>query len=215
MIEKKTKPYGSWKSPITSSLIVESAIKLGEIVIDNEIIYWNETRPTEKGRSVIVKWDNNQAKDVLLKEYNARTRVHEYGGGSFTVHEGTLYFSNFTNQHFYSLSPHGILNDLTKDDTKRYANPIFDTKHHCIFAIEEEHQSEKIVINSLVKIDPTGEKPPEKIHSEFDFYGTPAFNSNMTQLAFFAWNHPNMPWDGTELFLADINSDGSCQIYSI
>ena len=78
MIEKKTKPYGSWKSPITSSLIVESAIKLGEIVIDNEIIYWNETRPTEKGRSVIVKWDNNQAKDVLLKKYNTPTKIHKY-----------------------------------------------------------------------------------------------------------------------------------------
>ena len=143
-------PYGSWKSPITSSMIVESAIKLGNIVLDGETLYWNEIRPAEKGRSVVVRWDQKKGVDVNPEPYNVRTRVHEYGGGSFTIHDGTVYFTNFTDQHFYSLSPDGTVTELTKADNKRYAEPVFDAEDRMIYAIEETHNSEHDVVNTLV-----------------------------------------------------------------
>lgn len=203
-----TQPYGSWKSPITSSTLVESAIKLGDITIDGNTVYWNEIRPSEKGRSVVVKWDQSQGIDINQDPYNVRTRVHEYGGGSYTVHEGTLYFTNFKDQHFYSLSPDGTIKQLTTADNKRYANPVYDPEDNLIYAIEETHNSETDVINSLVAIDAEGKLEVQTLHSGHDFYSSIALNPDGTELAFLTWNHPRMPWDGTELWAAQILPGG-------
>lgn len=102
MAEKIVSSYGSWKSPITSDLITSETIGLGEIVQDSNDIYWLEMRPAEGGRYVIVRrMSNGQIKDVTSPQFNVRTRVHEFGGGAFTVKEGTVYFSNFNDQRLY------------------------------------------------------------------------------------------------------------------
>jgi len=209
MASANVQPYGSWKSPITSSMIVESAIKLGNIVLDGETLYWNEIRPAEKGRSVVVRWDQKKGVDVNPEPYNVRTRVHEYGGGSFTIHDGTVYFTNFTDQHFYSLSPDGTVTELTKADNKRYAEPVFDAEDRMIYAIEETHNSEHDVVNTLVAIDADGKKEVKTLHSGHDFYSSIALSPDGTQLAFLTWNHPLMPWDGTELWVGQLLPDGS------
>src|SRR3974377_1368877 len=99
-------PFGSWKSPITSALIVSESIKFEQIVLDGSDIFWIEGRPEENGRYVIVRRtpDGNRT-DMLPPPYNARTSVHEYGGGSYTVNNGSIYFSNFSDQHIYRLIP--------------------------------------------------------------------------------------------------------------
>lgn len=204
-----TKPYGSWKSPITSSMIVESAIKLGNIVLDKDTLYWNEIRPLERGRSVVLKWDKDKGIDVTSSPYNVRTCVHEYGGGSFTVYQGTIYFANFKNQHFCSLAPDGTFKELTTADNKRYANPVLDPEDNLIYAIEETHLSTNNVINSLVVIDPIGEKGVRTLHSGHDFYSSITLSPDRTQIAFLTWNHPLMPWDGTELWTAQILPNGT------
>ncbi len=199
------KPYGSWRSPITSSMIVESAIKLGEIVMDGEDLYWNEMRPEEKGRSAIVRWTGEKCEDVLDRPYNARTRVHEYGGGSFTVHAGTIYFSNFKDQGFYLRNEEGEITPIITEKNKRYASPVFDEKRNFLYAVEEEHRSKQDVINRLVKIG-SGVKP---LHEGHDFYSMPTLHPNGTRLAFITWDHPNMPWDESTLWMGELTSDGS------
>src|SRR5262249_15409793 len=103
----KIAPCGSWRSPISSDVIVAQSVGLSEIRLDGEDIYWLELRPQEAGRSAIAARTGRGAetRDLLPKPYNARTRVHEYGGGAWTVSEGTLYFSNFSDQRLYRLRP--------------------------------------------------------------------------------------------------------------
>lgn len=201
----EAKPHGSWESPITSSMIVESSIKFGDIILDETGLYWNEMRPEEQGRSVIVQWKNGKYQTVLKAPYNARSRVHEYGGASFTVHNGTIYFSNFSDQKLYRLDLQGNVHPITTEKNKRYANPVYDPKRNVIYAIEEEHRSEHDVINRLVKI---GTKI-EVIAEGEDFYSMPVLHPNKTHLAFLSWNHPNMPWDGTNLCVGKLNEHGT------
>ena len=102
----KVAPYGSWKSPITSELIVAGSVRLGDIVLDGMDIYWHESRPSEGGRYVVVRrTPDGTIADVNPAPFNARTRVHEYGGGSFTVVDGTLYFTHYTDQRLYRQDP--------------------------------------------------------------------------------------------------------------
>src|SRR4051794_9689164 len=99
---------GSWPTPITSELVVRAAARLGEVVVDGEDIWWSESRPAEGGRSVIVRRSpDGTVTDALPAPWNARTRVHEYGGGSWTVQDGTLWFTEFTDQRLYRLDPGG------------------------------------------------------------------------------------------------------------
>jgi hypothetical protein len=102
----KTASYGSWKSPITSDLIVAQSITLSELYLDGGHVYWLEGRPQEQGRYVVVRADaDGRSADVTPPTYNARTRVHEYGGGSWTVRNGTVYFSNFADGRLYRQGP--------------------------------------------------------------------------------------------------------------
>src|SRR5712692_10802706 len=99
MATPQVAPYGSWKSPITSDLIVSGTVGLGQIALDGEDIYWSEMRPAEGGRNVIVRrTPDGRTNDVTPAPFNVRTRVHEYGGGAFTVSDGTLYFTHFADQ---------------------------------------------------------------------------------------------------------------------
>src|SRR5215212_9502171 len=102
MAETRVAPYGSWKSPITSELIVKGSIGLGQVALDGADTYWVEVRPQEGGRSCVVRTGaDGRVEDVVPAGFNARTRVHEYGGGDYMVSDGTLYFSNFADQRLY------------------------------------------------------------------------------------------------------------------
>src|SRR6185369_16560819 len=103
MSSPKIAPYGSWKSPITSDLIVAQSIGLSEVQIDSSGIYWLEGRPQEQGRFVVVRSgaDASEHADLTPRPFSARTRVHEYGGASWLVDDGTSYFSNFADGRLY------------------------------------------------------------------------------------------------------------------
>src|ERR1051325_3088088 len=116
MTEAKVAPYGTWKSPITSDLIVTGSGSLYQAGIDGQDVYWTEMRPSEGGRSVIVRRSaDGQTTDVTPAPFNARTRVHEYGGGDYTVHDGTVYFSNFSDQRLYRQPPASEPQAITPD----------------------------------------------------------------------------------------------------
>src|SRR5580698_7403168 len=134
----KQAPYGSWKSPITSDLIVAKSIGLSEIRFDGGDIYWLESRPEEGGRNVVVR--GISAEDFNPRPFNARTRCHEYGGGAWRVADGTLYFSNYADQRLYRLERYGAKPvPVTPEGAWRFADGIIDSRHKRWIGVREDH----------------------------------------------------------------------------
>ncbi len=211
MTEKQTKPYGSWKSPITSDLIVSGTIGLSEPRFDGEDIYWLESRPSEGGRYVVVRrTPDGKVSDVTPPPFNARTRVHEYGGGSYMVADGTVYFSNFVGQRLYRQAQGEEPQPFTPEGEMRYAEAVIDRRHKRLICVREDHsQSDREAVNTIVAIDLNDGASQQVLASGSDFYSSPRMNNEGTRLSWLQWNHPNMPWDGTELCVCEINEDGT------
>ena len=128
-----TRPYGSWTSPLSAAEIASGAIGLSEIRLDGDAVYWLEMRPSEGGRSVVVRHrPDGTVEDAIPDGYNARTRVHEYGGGSYLVADGVIYFSNFSDQRVYRLRPDGAAAPLTPPGGLRYADYAWDARRRRI-----------------------------------------------------------------------------------
>src|ERR1044072_7626889 len=122
-------PYGSWKSPITSDLIVTATVGLGQIALDGEDTYWVEMRPSEGGRNCVVRRaPDGTIADVTPREFNERPRVHEYGGGDFAVREGTVYFANFADQRVYRQTQGSAPQPVTPERKLRYSDFIIDAR---------------------------------------------------------------------------------------
>ncbi len=207
-MNQKTASYGAWASPITADLIVGGSINLGQFVLDGETIYWEEGRPAEKGRTAIVKWTPDGTIDVTPPGWNARTMVHEYGGGSFRVHEGEVYFTNFADQQIYRHAPGQEPQPMTQQTGWRYADFQLDGRGH-LLAVREDHTQGGEAINSLVSLDASGGEDSQVLTSGNDFYSSPRLSPNGRSLAWLTWHHPHMPWDGTELWVAEVQADGS------
>jgi len=208
MSEHRVAPYGSWRSPISSDVIVRSVVGLAEVVIHGGDVYWLESRPGEGGRSVIVLLTpDGRTEDVTPQPFNARTRVHEYGGGNFAVDEGTVYFSNFADQRIYRRTPGGEPAALTQETGGRYADMVVDRDRGRLITVREEHSGDEPV-NEIVSVDlESGEE--RVLVSGNDFYSSPRLSPDGRRLVWLTWNHPNMPWDGTELMVCDLGADGS------
>jgi len=214
MSQGKTAPYGSWKSPITSDLIVKESIGLGQVKMDGNDIYWIEMRPSEGGRQVIVRRATaGQNIDVSPREFNARTRVHEYGGGDYVAHDATVYFSNFADQQIYKQSAESAPRIISKDSidsSVRYADAVMDERRDRIIYIREDHRREGLeAVNELVAIPNDGNIEARVLVSGRDFYSSPRISPDGSRLAWLAWNHPNMPWDGCELWIGKFDYGGA------
>lgn len=222
MAEPTLAPYGAWKSPITAGLLVGGSIGLAEIVLEGDDVYWLEGRPTEGGRNVIVRRDaGGHTVDITPSGFNVRTRVHEYGGGAYTVVDGVVYFANFADQRVYRQAPGAAPEPLTPPGVDmRYADFVFDRRRNRLIGVREEHTPEGEVINTLAALPLGGTtagpeegggasratldlQPPAH-----DFFSNPRLSPDGSRLAWLCWNHPNMPWDGTELWLAGLDRDG-------
>jgi dipeptidyl aminopeptidase/acylaminoacyl peptidase len=208
----ETLPYGAWRSPITSDLIVAETVGLGGVIVDGDGIYWTESRPGEGGRNVLVRRTRDgDREDVTPAPYNARTRVHEYGGGAVTVHRGVAYFSNFADQRLYRLAPGDAAEPLTPapgDGTRyRYADGVIDAARQRWVGVREAHSGER-VDNAIVAVHFGAIDPGRVLVEGSDFYAAPRLSPDGKRLAWLLWNHPNMPWVGTELWVAEIAEDG-------
>jgi dipeptidyl aminopeptidase/acylaminoacyl peptidase len=206
-MSQQVAPYGSWRSPISSEEIVRGVVGLSEVVVDGRDVYWLEIRPGEGGRNVIVllTWDGRN-EDVTPQPFNARTRVHEYGGGGFTADRGRVYFSNFADQRIYYQTPGGEPAPLTPETGRRYADMVVDRDRHRLIAVREDHAGQEPV-NEIVGVDlESGED--RVLVSGNDFYASPRLSPDGRRLVWLTWNHPNMPWDGTELMGCDLDDAG-------
>ena len=207
MPEPRVAPYGSWGSPISSDVIVRGVVGLAEVVTDGRDVYWLESRPGEGGRNVVVLLTpDGRTEDVTPRPFNARTRVHEYGGGGFVVDRGTVYFSNFADQRIYRRVSGGEPATLTPETGRRYADMVVDRDRRRLIAVREEHAGHEPV-NEIVGVDlESGEE--RALVSGNEFYSSPRLSPDGRRLVWLTWNHPNMPWDGTELMVCDLGADG-------
>jgi dipeptidyl aminopeptidase/acylaminoacyl peptidase len=220
MPEKQIAPYGAWKSPITSSLIVAQSISLMEVRLDGDDIYWLEGRPQERGRYVVVQAPAAGAtvRAVNAAPYNARTRVHEYGGGSWCVVGGTLYFANFADGRLYRQDRVGEPAALTPapadaEHNWRYADGIIDRARKRWIGVREDHTdaSKPYPDNTIVAValDAATPDPGRLLASGHDFFSSPRLSPDGGRLVYLAWDHPNMPWVGTTLYVVELAGDGA------
>ena len=212
MTRSQIAPFGSWKSPITADLIVSKTIGISTIQVDGQNVYWLEKRPTEQGRNVIVKCAlDDRIQDVTPAPFNVRTRVHEYGGGAFLTVGETIYFSNYSDGRVYSQTQEQTPRPLTAEFQRRYADIIFDTQRNRLICISEDHSENNVEAkNTIVSIDIVTGSIGTLIEGA-DFYTSPRISNDGSKLAWLSWNHPDMPWDSTYLWLADIKQDGSLE----
>jgi len=211
MSDIKVEPYGSWKSPITTDLIVSGSVGLTQPQIDGGTVYWLELRPTEAGRNVIVKRDAGQSvNDVIPPPFNARTRVHEYGGGDYSVRDGAIYFSNFSDQRLYVVNEGASPAAITPAGDVRYAEPLIDVPRGRLICVREDHTTERReAMNTLATLKLEGNDDYGTVLVQgADFYSSPRLSPDGIRLAWLAWNHPNMPWDQSQLWIGTFGDDG-------
>ena len=215
MADIKTASYGSWQSPITSELIVSETVRLSDIVLEGRNVYWMEMRPSEGGRNVIVRRSpDGRITDITPADFNARTRVHEYGGRSFAVDGDDVYFANFSDQLIYLQMPNTDPASITSGSGLRFADIIVDRWRNSLICVCEDHsglqtepQNKVILINLKEKGRSAGQSLTVLVSGR-DFYASPSLSPDGSQLVWLSWNHPNMPWDGTELWIGRLEQDG-------
>jgi dipeptidyl aminopeptidase/acylaminoacyl peptidase len=226
MTDRRELPYGSWPSPISIEMAVASSLSLREPRLDGDDVYWTEGRPSEGGRQVIVRWNESDgAMDVTPPEFNARTMAHEYGGGWYAVHGGTVYFVNLADGRIYRQPRGGKPEALTEEGPYRHGDLVVDATRNRLLCVREDMSN---VTGGHGADDAQkaaeGDRPPEpqdlliavdlatgavdRLASGYDFYSTPRPSPDGTMLAWLSWRHPNMPWDTTELWLAELDADG-------
>lgn len=204
--------YGSWKSPITAELYASSFIGVDEPLLDSDQIYWKEARPKEGGRYVIVREGTDGAiSEITPKDFNVRTTVHEYGGGDYVVHKGKVYFSNFKDQRLYVQESGGQPSPITPEGVDiRFADGVVDSARNRLILIREDHTTKAShAVNSIVSVDLDKGGPGDILVGGNDFYSNPRLDPGNSRLAWLTWNHPNMPWDGTELWVGKLGTDGT------
>jgi dipeptidyl aminopeptidase/acylaminoacyl peptidase len=206
-------PFGSWRSPITSDLIAAESITLIDVLLDGDDVYWIESRPQQEGRYVLVRYaKNGTVQEVIPPPFNARTTVHEYGGGAVLVHRGTIFFSNFDDQKLYRQDEDGAPRPISQASQCRYADAVIDAARNRLVCVREDHGRDAgVVVNSIVAVASDGLKPEQVLVQGQDFYSNPRISPDGKRLAWLAWNHPNMPWTGTELWVATLNGAGEAQ----
>ncbi len=206
--EPTVAPYGSWRSPITTQMLVQGAVRFGDMSLDGDIPYWVEVRPEEQGRYAIVRRaPNGTIEDVLPPPFSARTLANEYGGGALLASQGTVYFTNYADQRIWRLTPGSSPQPLTPEGRLRFADFVHDAPRNRLIAVCEDHTNgDDEPPNRIVAISLVDGKITTLVEGA-DFYSNPRVSPDGRQLAWLAWNHPNMPWDDTELFVASFDGE--------
>ena len=210
-MDKKTKeiqPFGLWKAAITAEKIVTKALRFGTLKSTGHYLYWCEQRSQEKGRGVIMRWDEEgDLKEILPKGFSARSKVHEYGGGEFCVADGKIFFVNEADQQIYSSSEGNEPEQITNAPGFRFADLTYDHARDRLIAIAEEHkEGAPLPSNSLVNIGLSGYEfgGVSIMDDACDFYASPTISPDHNQLAWLQWNLPHMPWETAECMVSSL-----------
>ncbi|MGH0028768.1 MAG: prolyl oligopeptidase family serine peptidase [Myxococcota bacterium] len=200
-------PYGSWRSALTAERLTAGSLGLSQPRLDAGTLHWLESRPAEGGRQVVMRAaPGGSPESVTPDGTSVRTRVHEYGGGDYTVRDGRIVFSRDGDGRVMAGPLDGPWRELT-DGGARYADFEIAPGGRSVVAVEERHGASGPPTNRLVAL-PLDGGAPRVLVSDFDFVSFPRFSPGGDRLAFTAWNHPDMPWDATELWCLDWTADG-------
>lgn len=209
----KTAPYGAWASPLSARAIAAGSRPLGAPMVGaGGELFWIEGLADEGGRSAVVRADANGARTIVTPApFNVRSRVHEYGGGAALIAQGAVCFSNFADNLVYLQRGDAAPLALTQDSLRRHADFVFDAGRQRLIAVREEHsRGGAEAVNTIAGIALDGSPDNSRVlASGFDFYAAPRLSPDGRRLAWLCWNHPAMPWNETELWLADVAADGS------
>jgi dipeptidyl aminopeptidase/acylaminoacyl peptidase len=206
-------PYGSWPTPITSEVVVNKAVRLAEAHVDGDAVIWSESRPAERGRTALVRARGEAREELLPADLNARTAVHEYGGGAWWARDGVVWFAAWDDQRLYRRDPEtGNCEPLTPEPAlprgDRYADGSLSPDGESIVCVREHHPPDGRgavdVVNEVVLLAAHRPSTPEVLVTGPDFVSNPRFSGNGERLCWIEWDHPNMPWDGTRLVVREL-----------
>ncbi|MEO5884616.1 MAG: prolyl oligopeptidase family serine peptidase, partial [Candidatus Limnocylindrales bacterium] len=204
-------PYGSWPSPIRVDDLLLDTVRLGEPWIDGDDVYWTEGRPSEGGRNVLVRRSpDGTTADLTPPPFDVRSRIHEYGGGSYLAVGGTVVFSNREDGRLYRLDPGvEVPVAITPAGPQRYGDLRFDAVRRRFVAIREDHGLAGQAAAAIVDIPLDGDRAPRVLYEGPDFLTSPRLSPDGASLAWLEWDHPDMPWDATRLRIAPVGADGT------
>ncbi|MFN2583063.1 MAG: prolyl oligopeptidase family serine peptidase [Candidatus Dormibacteria bacterium] len=199
--------YGTWPSPISAVGAAASGLRFEALQVDGDVVLWVEGRSTEQGRCAIVRHEGGENADVVDAPHSARTFVHEYGGGALLADSGVVCFSNATDGRLYRIDDAGVPVPLTPDlGDVRYADTALDARRNALVCVVEDHR-DTAVVNDIRMVSLDGGEPQRLVGGN-DFYASPRVSPDGTRLCWITWNQPNMPWDGTALWAAELDRDG-------
>lgn len=200
--------YGSWPSPISAQLVAGKALRLGQPqALEDGSIAWTETRPEESGRTVLVRWHDGRAEDLTPQPYSAQSRANGYGGGVFALRGEEAWFVNKEDQQIHHRDAAGKISRLTRTPGILYGDltPDFSRNRLLVIAEIEKENSEPATVLAAISLD-DGEL--QVLDDRHDFHSTPALSPDQQRLAWISWNHPDMPWDTTTLWLSELDETG-------
>ncbi len=191
-------PYGSWPSVIGAADVAQAGVRLSEPALGEDgAAWWLERRPLAEGRTALVR----DGEDVTPPSFDVRTKVHEYGCGAWLLSGQTAYLSNSGDQRLYRLEPGAEPVPITPEGPYRYADGR-TTPAGDVVCVRETHGGAGEPVNEVVSVPAAGGEP-EVLASGRDFYAFPRVRTDDGALCWICWDHPNMPWDGCELWLDD------------
>jgi dipeptidyl aminopeptidase/acylaminoacyl peptidase len=212
---RRVVPFGSWPTPITAEVVVAKAVRLAEVEVDGEDVIWSESRPAERGRTTLVRGGGGATEELLPGDWNARTAVHEYGGGAWLVSDRVVWFSSWHDQRLYrrdpdSDSPEPLTPEPEVPRGDRYADGSLSPDREWIVCVREHHprggRGAVDVTNEVVRLSAGSPSSPEVLVTGPDFVSNPRFSADGVRLCWIEWDHPNMPWDGTRLMVRELNT---------
>jgi dipeptidyl aminopeptidase/acylaminoacyl peptidase len=205
---KQAAPCGAWTSPISAQVVAAGAAPLSQVMLDGADLYWLAGRASEAGRTTLLRRRDQDEQELTPAPFNVRSRVHEYGGGACLVSQGSVWFSHFADNRLYRIDAGGAPVPVTAAGAMRYADFVADNERQRLVAVREDHSAgDTYPVNTVCAIGFDGIETV--LVDGNDFYAAPRVAPDGSQLAWLSWDHPRMPWQGTELWLADIAADGT------
>ena len=207
---KQAAPCGTWTSPITAAVVAAGATPLSQVLLDGGDVFWLAGRASEGGRNTLLRCRGGQVEELTPAPFNVRTRVHEYGGGATLVADSHIWFSNFADNRIFRLDRDGGAEPVpvSAGGDERWADFVLDRAHRRLIGVREDHsKGGTYPDNTLSALGADG--TVTVLVDGNDFYSSPRISPDGKHLAWLSWDHPRMPWQGTELWLAEIGDDGT------
>ena len=208
-------PYGTWTSTIDAARVAAGATPMSGLQVggaDGNDIFWLAGRAAEAGRNTLLRHHGAETQELTPAPFNVRTRVHEYGGGAYLVDGDTVYFSHFADNRLYRLAldaDNAVPVALSQGGKHRFADFILDRTSQRLIGVRELHGDDEHAqpVNTISAVGFDGTETV--LAAGADFYSSPRLAPDGRTLAWLSWDHPRMPWQGTTLWRAGVNADGT------